>query len=214
MFMAPGGDFTELNGDGVQDQIAAMGMKPFRSEGSPANPDSFNVFFFVGTSAASPHVAGAVALLMSLGIKNQGEIERALRETAIHPFSGANAYDPGYGFGLIQLDKAVRSLVPKRPPDRPIARPAMSLRLGGANPARESASVSFRTTRPGRTCVRLFDVRGALVRTLEQGYVSAGERIVRWDGTDERGGRVPSGVYFFRVESPDGAASQRVVVLH
>lgn len=214
MFMAPGGDFTELNGDGVQDQIMAMGMKPFRWEGSPANPDSFGVFPFVGTSAASPHVAGAVALLMSLGIKDQGAIEQALRETAIHPFGNANAYDPGYGFGLIQLDKAVKSRAANKSLKFATARPAMNVRSGGANPARESAVISFRTTRSGETRVRLFDVRGALVRTVEQGYFPAGERAVRWDGTDERGERVPSGVYFFRIESPDGAASQRVAVLH
>ena len=214
MFMAPGGDFTELNDDGVQDQIGLMGMKPYRSEGSLANPDSFGVFFFIGTSAAAPHVAGAAALLMSLGVENQAQIERTLRETAIQPFGRPNGYDPGYGFGLIQVDRAVRSRVTMGGPKPPARRTSLDARVIGENPARETAAISFRTTRPGRTWVRVFDVRGALVRTLEQGPLSAGERIVRWDGTDERGGRVPSGVYFFGIESPDGAASRRVVVLH
>ena len=67
-FMAPGGDFTDLNNDHFQDQIANLSIKPFRSIGSLAKPDSIGVLFFVGTSAAAPHVSGAVALLMSLGL--------------------------------------------------------------------------------------------------------------------------------------------------
>ena len=85
-FVAPGGDFTDINQDHVQDGVATLSIKPFRSDGSLANPDSFGVFFFFGTSAAAPHVAGAVALLQSMGLRDQGAIEQTLRASASNPF--------------------------------------------------------------------------------------------------------------------------------
>ena len=214
-FVAPGGDFTDQNGDHVQDLIPVLSIKRRFSEGSPAKPDSFGVFYFIGTSAAAPHVSGAVALLMSLGVKDQGSIEQILRATAVHPFGNPNAHDVRYGFGLIQIDKAVRLAAANG--SRSLARgrrAGWSARLETRNPARDGATLRLRTTRPGTVRVRLLDVRGALVRTVEEGTYPAGERLVRWDGRNERGEPVPSGVYFFRVESQDGVLSQRVAVLH
>jgi flagellar hook assembly protein FlgD len=44
--------------------------------------------------------------------------------------------------------------------------------------------------------LRIYDPSGRLVRTLAEGDMEAGERNVVWDGRDERGHAVPSGVYF------------------
>ena len=215
-FVAPGGDFTDVNGDHVQDQIPNLSMKPFRSVGSLANPDSFNVFFFIGTSAAAPHVSGAVALLMSLGLKSQGEIESVLRETAIDPFGNPAGRDTLYGWGLIQIDKAVRLAASRHhlaAAVSPAGTAGPGARLLTRNPSREGAAIAFRTSTAGDVQVRVFDVAGRLVRTLENGPRPAGERRVRWDGKDDRGGIVGSGVYFFRVATPDGIESRRVAVL-
>lgn len=216
-FMAPGGDFTDLNEDHVQDQIANLSIKPYRSEGSLAKPDSLGVFFFIGTSAAAPHVSGAVALLMSLGLKSQDRIESVLRETAINPFGNPCGPDSVYGFGLIQIDKAVRLAASKHhgrrhgrdrdDEDRDASR------IVTENPARVGASIAYRTSTAGKVQVQLFDVNGRLVRTLDEGQFPAGERLARWDGKDERGRMVGSGVYFFRVATPDGVEKRRIAVL-
>ncbi|MGH7680469.1 MAG: S8 family serine peptidase, partial [Candidatus Eiseniibacteriota bacterium] len=66
-FMAPGGEFLDVNNDHIQDAVPAYSMKPNRSPGSLAKPDSFGLFFSFGTSESAPHVAGAAALLMSAG---------------------------------------------------------------------------------------------------------------------------------------------------
>jgi len=213
-FMAPGGDFTELNGDHLQDAIVQLSIKPWRSEGSPCDPDSFNQFFFFGTSGAAPHVSGTVALLMTLGVKNQGAIEQILRATAIQPFDKPNAYNDVYGNGLIQIDKAVQLAASK--PNLTLApgsSQVLGARLATENPTRGSATLSLRTSRPGAVRVQLFDLNGRLIRTLDEGRYPAGERRVRWDGKDDRGERVGSGVYFFRVMTPDGVENRRVAVM-
>jgi subtilisin family serine protease len=214
-FVAPGGDFTDLNGDHVQDAVFNLSIKPFRSEGSLANPDSFGVFPFFGTSAAAPHVAGAVALLMSLGMRNQSLIEQTLRETASNQF-GFGFHDSVYGAGLIQIDKAVRLAASKAAPKLAIAIGAAQgpgVRLTTKNPSRGGAALALKLLRPGDVRVQLFDVRGRLVRTIDEGRYPAGERVVRWNGQDDHGRQVGSGIYYFRVETPDGIEKQRIAVL-
>jgi len=215
-FSAPGGDFTELNGDHIQDAIANLSIKPYRSPGSLCNPDSFNTFFFFGTSGAAPHVSGAVALLMSQGIRNQGLIEQTLRATAINPWgrTNNNGADYIYGAGIIQIDKAVRLAASRGPALLTLGAPGrMGTRLLSENPSRGGANLSLRFSRPGTVRVQLYDVSGRLVRTLDEGSYPAGERVVRWDGKDDRGERVGSGVYFFRASTPDGVENRRVAIL-
>jgi serine protease len=215
-FMAPGGDFTELNGDGVQDYVAMMSIKPHRSEGSLAKPDSFGVFFQLGTSNSSAHVSGAIALLMSMrGIKDEDEIVRALRQTAYNPFSNEPCFDSTYGYGLIQIDKAARKLTRHKKPRHwgHFAKGDFEVDVLTPNPVRGAAELELRAGRVGTVTARVFDVRGALVRTLLAGPAPTGTSLLRWDGRNDRGDEVPAGVYFFRVETPEGNLNHKVAFL-
>lgn len=213
-FVAPGGDFNDPNGDGIQDQIFCLSIKPYRSEGSLANPDSLGVFNGVGTSFAAPHVSGAVALLMSLGLTDQGSIEEALRATALMPFGNPNARSQEYGFGLIQIDKAVRAALPAhRLSQARGLRRSEGTQLLSQNPTPGAASLAFRVERAGPVSVRVFDVRGTLVRTLFSGESPAGSRVLRWDGRDRSGAPAPSGLYFFRVETPGSVETRKAALL-
>jgi serine protease len=211
-FMAPGGDFGDVNNDHVQDGIFVLGMKPFRSEGSLANPDSFNVFVSFGTSDAAPHVTGAVALLKSLGLRDQGQIVQTLRASAANKFQHDNSFDIFYGYGLIQLAEAVRNPVGGPSLQARTFGGSLSARIESGNPARGSARVAFRLTQGGSATVRVFDARGALVRTLER-VRGSGEHAVAWDGRSNNGALAASGVYWFRIESEEGTAVRKVAFL-
>ena len=50
--------------------------------------------------------------------------------------------------------------------------------------------------------LKVFDVRGALVRTLADGVFGPGETEVAWDGADDRGRATAGGLYFYRLEVP------------
>lgn len=61
--------------------------------------------------------------------------------------------------------------------------------------------------------VRVYDVAGRLVRNLAAGKIDAGAHDVRWDGTDERGAVVSSGVYLYRVSAGRESQHGKMVLL-
>jgi hypothetical protein len=82
------------------------------------------------------------------------------------------------------------------------------------NPLNPAGTLSFLTRTPGRVRVSLYDLHGRFVRTLwEDRAAPAGAHEIGIDGRDANRRPLPSGVYFYRIESPDGAASGRFTVL-
>jgi len=86
--------------------------------------------------------------------------------------------------------------------------------LVSSNPIEAGGVLTVRNGSTGRWRVRLFDARGRLVRTLlDEAAASPGAREVPFDATDDHGGRIASGIYFIRSETPAGSATSRVAVL-
>ncbi len=63
------------------------------------------------------------------------------------------------------------------------------------NPFNPQLTVKYTLKNPGNVVMKVYNVRGELVKTLLNGYVETPAPIV-WDGTNEQGGSVSSGVYF------------------
>ncbi|HET9951337.1 MAG TPA: FG-GAP-like repeat-containing protein [Candidatus Eisenbacteria bacterium] len=81
------------------------------------------------------------------------------------------------------------------------------------NPMNPEATLAFSLRSPGRVEARLFDASGRLVRTLAAGgTLPAGAQRLRIDGRDDQGRALPSGVYFYRLRTPEGERRGRVVV--
>jgi len=82
------------------------------------------------------------------------------------------------------------------------------------NPLNPSGVLAFTTVKSGNVRVTMFDLQGRLVRTLmETARLPAGEHKVRIDGRGLQGDVLPSGVYFYRIDSPDGASTGHFAVL-
>ena len=92
--------------------------------------------------------------------------------------------------------------------------PGVSLRVSLApNPFAGATTISYTLPAAGPVSLSLFDASGRLVRRLVRGVEDAGMHSVRWDGSDSRGRRSPAGVYWYRLSTPRGAASGRIVLL-
>jgi hypothetical protein len=67
------------------------------------------------------------------------------------------------------------------------------------NPFNPQTSIAYTTRTAGRVTMNVYNVSGRLVRTLKQDeYTDAGTHEVSWNGLDNVGRRVPSGVYFVK----------------
>lgn len=81
------------------------------------------------------------------------------------------------------------------------------------NPMSGSVALDFVLPEPGVVRAAIYDVRGRLVRTLVDGPEPAAEHRQEWNGCDESGRPVPSGVYFYRLEAGVQSATARLVVV-
>ncbi|MAE70068.1 MAG: hypothetical protein CME06_06325 [Gemmatimonadetes bacterium] len=81
------------------------------------------------------------------------------------------------------------------------------------NPFNPSTLIAFELSEEMNASLGVYDLRGALVRTLHQGVLPAGRHSVRWDGKSEGGLALASGVYIYRLETPEEIVTRRMVLL-
>jgi hypothetical protein len=87
-----------------------------------------------------------------------------------------------------------------------------TLSLGPArpNPARSEVRFNFSLPQRAETTIRLYSPAGRLIRTLLDEVMDAGTYTARWDGRDEAGRPVATGVYFYELNA-DGERLARQV---
>jgi hypothetical protein len=71
----------------------------------------------------------------------------------------------------------------------------------------------YRGPLPVLATAEVFNISGQKVKTLLREELFAGEYRLIWDGTDEQGRRVSSGIYFFRVEAGPFRHTKKMVLL-
>jgi hypothetical protein len=81
------------------------------------------------------------------------------------------------------------------------------------NPFNPSTTIQYETATTADVSVRIFDLRGALIRELVHSSQPAGVHQVAWDGTDGKSGRVSSGVYFSVVNCGGMVLSRRLILI-
>jgi hypothetical protein len=82
------------------------------------------------------------------------------------------------------------------------------------NPFNPATTIGYEVPAGGGSVkMRVFNVKGRLVRVLIDGRVPGGNRSVAWDGRNERGRRVSSGLYFYRLEAPGYTKTRKMILL-
>ena len=81
----------------------------------------------------------------------------------------------------------------------------------GPNPTGAGVTLWFRLGRGGPIKLAIHDAQGRLVRSLKSGNARPGEQSVRWDGLDQNGKKVDSGLYFASLETPGEIRSAKIV---
>jgi flagellar hook assembly protein FlgD len=91
---------------------------------------------------------------------------------------------------------------------------ALELKQNCPNPFNTQTCVSFAVAAPQRASLKVYDLKGSIVRTLFDGVVaSTDHREVVWDGRDENGHQAPAGVYIYRLEAGTFSGTKRMTLL-
>lgn len=96
--------------------------------------------------------------------------------------------------------------------DEPVLPTQFSIR-SYPNPFNPQTTIAYWLSERGPVSLRIYDVKGRLVRTLVNEYKTAGEHTVQWDGWDEGRTTASSGVYFVRVDSRGQVQTSKIVLL-
>lgn len=81
------------------------------------------------------------------------------------------------------------------------------------NPFNPSTTIELYLKQGTQVELSIFNVAGQRVRTLVDGYVGEGRHVYVWNGTDDIGRTMPSGVYFYRVVSTAFRETKKLVLL-
>jgi len=142
----------------------------------------------------------------------------ATRSALAVAYSGAYVYGvwhdnetPGEGFD-VRLSSLLKASSDVRD-GNPVQPRLFALRPGFPNPFNGSTRISYTLERPASVSLAIFDALGRRVRVLTQGDVWPGEHEVTWDGTDESGRTLGSGVYFCRLQAGPHTESRKLLYL-
>ena len=133
----------------------------------------------------------------------------AIRDLLLHVPNGAT----------VELVFRARTIIDRAPVRGTInvVKAGASQVISAASPnpiKRDGTTISYSVRDGGPVSIRIFSAGGKLVRTLKVGeYTTAGTHEVKWDGIDDRGERVASGIYFVRTVAHDEASVSKLVVM-
>ncbi len=141
----------------------------------------------MGTEAAAPSTLAVIGTQRGKLPLHAADIQRWLTHV-----QHIDSRDPTFQRGVIVLKHLMEVLTPKR----------TGLLPNYPNPFNPETWIPYQLSQPADVTVTLYSVNGTLVRTLALGHQSAGiyqskSRAAYWDGRNELGEPVASGVYFY-----------------
>jgi len=92
--------------------------------------------------------------------------------------------------------------------------PEMELKLGNyPNPFNPTTTISFNLPTAGDVSLEIFNAKGQKVNTLINEAKAAGEHSIVWNGTDDRGGELSTGVFFYKIKSGRFTSTKKMILL-
>jgi len=168
-----------------------------------------------GTSMATPHVAGAMALMLS---KNSG-LAQAIMDSILEMTSvdyGFSGKDTDYGAGRLDCYEAfIATPVGVGESKETVYPGVFSLSKIAPNPFYNGTFISYQIPdgRSVQTVIEVYDITGKSVKTLINSQHDPGWHSVYWDGRDGLDRRVASGIYFMRFMAGNYTRTGKMLLL-
>ncbi len=199
-------------GDGVFLNAGSQGGSSQKSadqlnliDGSPAVP---NHYYFIGDSLAGVHIDNGYRLVFfGFGADMAPLIDDTPSTQALLLQRVIGWLDDGLASAVVRnpIDDAEAASVPR----------GFELQQNYPNPFNAGTIIPFTITGPasGDVTLEIFNILGRRVITLVEDRLEPGRYQVTWDGRDETGRSLASGVYLYRLTVNDGQITARQMVL-
>jgi hypothetical protein len=120
----------------------------------------------------------------------------------------ADIFDLGTPMALAEESSEIRMGGSNAPPAT--AGPSLSVY---PNPFNPMTTVSFELSSPQNVVVRVYDIRGSLVRELDNRLFPSGLTQISWDGRDQNGAAIATGVYLIQIKSATFDITRKAVMI-
>ena len=77
----------------------------------------------------------------------------------------------------------------------------------------QSATIAAHLKKSGMLTIQIMTLDGNVIRTLERSHKDAGDHFVNWDGRNNGGNPVASGMYFVRIAGPEIDEVRKILVI-
>ncbi|MFC1563865.1 YCF48-related protein [candidate division KSB1 bacterium] len=81
------------------------------------------------------------------------------------------------------------------------------------NPFNPETKITYSVTVPTQVSLKIYNINGQLIKTLVSGQVPNGDHIAIWDGTNDCGKKVSSGVYIYRLHAGGFVQSKKMMLI-
>ena len=97
--------------------------------------------------------------------------------------------------------------------EKPFTPVDFSLSENHPNPFNPQTEISYDLPNAGQVELSIYNLLGQRIKTLVDEFQAAGHKTVRWDGTDEEGNKIASGIYFYRIKAGDFVDSKKMILM-
>lgn len=103
--------------------------------------------------------------------------------------------------------------VPTAVNEKPIRPTSYSLEQNYPNPFNPTTQIVFSIPQTERVTIDIYNILGEKVSTLVNGTLNAGTHVVTFDARNSSGSLLPTGVYFYRLSTPNFTATKKMLLL-
>lgn len=169
---------------------------------------------FSGTSAAGPHVAAAAALVkQAFPQATPADISMLLTShAAVDDFTGP-VYNDTYGWGKLRILAAIGAVAGTEEIAQGPAPARAMLGQNYPNPFNPVTWIPFFIPSYGHASIKIYNIRGKLVKTLAEGMMDRGSHSVVWKGDDNLGRPAASGIYLCTLSFENAMQTRKLVLI-